>query len=70
MGWAEGSIKKYAEKGMVSAGVVKNSLLSMAEETNAKFQSMPMTVSQAMTMMESIVPAQCFWNGGGVECIL
>ncbi len=55
MGWAEGSIKKYAEKGMVSAGVVKNSLLSMAEETNAKFQSMPMTVSQAMTMMESIV---------------
>ena len=55
MGWAEGSIKKYAEKGMVSAGVVKNSLLSMAEETNTKFQSMPMTVSQAMTMMESIV---------------
>ena len=55
MGWAEGSIKKYAEKGMVSAGVVKNSLLSMADETNAKFQSMPMTVSQAMTMMESIV---------------
>ena len=47
--------KKYAEKGDGFCRVVKNSLLSMAEETNAKFQSMPMTVSQAMTMMESIV---------------
>lgn len=35
-GWAEGSIKKYAGKGDGFCRVVKNSLLSMAEETNAE----------------------------------
>ncbi len=37
MGWAEGSIKSYAEEGEVTAQVVKNAMLSMAEETNANF---------------------------------
>jgi tape measure domain-containing protein len=49
MGWAEGSIKSYAEKGEVTAEVVKASLLNMAEETNEAFESMPVTFSQAMT---------------------
>lgn len=53
MGWAEGSIKKYAEKGAVSAQVVKASLLNMADETNAKFNSMPMTFSQVMTSIQT-----------------
>lgn len=49
MGWAEGSIKSYAEQGQVTAEVVKSSLLNMADETNAAFESMPITFSQAMT---------------------
>lgn len=53
MGWAEGSIKQYAEKGAVSAQVVKASLLNMADETNEKFNSMPMTFSQVMTSIQT-----------------
>lgn len=55
MGWAAGSIKQYAEEGAVSAQVVKASLLNMAEETNQKFKEMPMTMSQAMVMMQNVV---------------
>ena len=43
MGIAEGSIKSYAEKGAVTAEVVKDALLGAADETNAAFESMPMT---------------------------
>lgn len=53
MGWAEGSIKSYAEQGQVTAQVVKNSMLNMADETNAKFEQMPLTFSQVMTDMQS-----------------
>ncbi|PKB53645.1 hypothetical protein CRH03_24920 [Clostridium sp. HMb25] len=60
MGWAEGSIKQYAEKGKVSAQVVKNSLLNMAEETNTKFNSMPMTFSQVITAVQNTL-LQTFW---------
>lgn len=60
MGWAEGSIKKYAEKGAVSAQVVKASLLNMAEETNEKFNSMPMTFGQVLTTMQTTL-LQTFW---------
>ncbi len=55
MGWASGSIKQYAEDGKVTAQVVKNSLLDMADETNKKFASMPMTLSDAMTQGKNIV---------------
>lgn len=55
MGWASGSIKKYAEDGKVTAQVVKNALLDMADETNKKFESIPMTLSDAMTMGKNIV---------------
>lgn len=60
MGWAEGAIKKYAEKGAVSAQVVKTSLLNMAEETNKKFNSMPMTFGQVLTTMQTTL-LQTFW---------
>lgn len=53
MGWAEGSIKSYAEEGEVTAQVVKYSLLNMADETNEAFESMPITFSQAMTDLKS-----------------
>lgn len=54
MGIAEGSIKSYAEKGAVSATVVKNALLSIADETNAKFNGMAMTWRQVWTQMGNI----------------
>lgn len=54
MGWAEGSIKSYAEEGAVSAGVVKYALLAMAEETNAQFDAIPKTWGQALTQLQGI----------------
>lgn len=54
MGIAEGSIKSYAEKGAVSATIVKNALLSIADETNAKFNGMAMTWGQVWTQMGNI----------------
>ena len=54
MGIAEGSIKSYAEKGAVSATVVKNALLSIADETNAKFNGMAMTWGRVWTQMGNI----------------
>ena len=55
MGWASGSIKQYAEDGKVTALVVKNALLDMADQTNQKFESIPMTLSDAMTQAQNIV---------------
>lgn len=54
MGIAEGSIKQYAQEGQVTAEVVKNALFSVADETNAKFESMPMTWAQVWTQMGNI----------------
>ena len=54
MGWASGSIKKYAEEGKVTAQVVKNAMLSFAEETNQKFNSMPATISQTFTRIKTL----------------
>ncbi|WP_195199843.1 tape measure protein [Faecalispora jeddahensis] len=53
MGIAEGSIKSVASEGLVTAEVVKNALFSVAEETNAKFESMPMTWAQIWTSMQN-----------------
>lgn len=53
MGVAEGSIKQYAEQGLVTAEVVKNALFEMADETNAKFESMPKTWAQIWTSMQN-----------------
>ena len=53
MGIAEGSIKQYAQEGRVTAEVVKNALFSVADETNAKFESMPMTWAQIWTNMQN-----------------
>ena len=53
MGVAEGSIKQYAEQGLVTAEVVKNALFETAGETNAAFESMPMTWAQIWTSMQN-----------------
>ena len=76
MGIAEGSIKSYAEKGAVSATVVKNALLSIADETNAKFNGMAMTWGQVWIMMSNIAlqalePVLTFinWLANNIEII-
>lgn len=53
MGITEGSIKSVAEQGLVTAGVVKNALFDMADETNAKFESMPKTYAQVWTQIKN-----------------
>ena len=53
MGVAEGSIKQYAEQGLITAEVVKNAMFAAADETNAKFESMPLTWAQIATKMQN-----------------
>lgn len=49
MGWAEGSIKSYAEKGALSAEIVKNAQLAAMDDIDRQFNSMPLTWSQLWT---------------------
>lgn len=53
MGIAEGSIKQYAEQGLITAEVVKNAMFASADEINAKFESMPLTWAQIATKMQN-----------------
>lgn len=53
MGIAEGSIKTVAQEGKVTAEVVKNAMFAMADETNAKFNSMPKTWAQIWAGMKN-----------------
>lgn len=48
-----GTIRDMASEGEISAQIVKNALLSAAEETNAKFESIPITFGQAMTTIKN-----------------
>lgn len=61
MGIAEGQIKTVASKGLVTADVVKNAIMSTSAETDAAFANMPKTFSQVWTdfknkMQEGISP--------------
>lgn len=44
-----GKIKEMAADGLITANIVKNAMLSAADETNEKFESMPMTWGQVWT---------------------
>ena len=46
LGVNTGELRNMASEGKVTAEVVKNALLSTADETNAKFEQMPMTFSR------------------------
>lgn len=46
MGVNISKMRELASEGAITAEVVKNALLSSAEETNAKFEQMPMTFAQ------------------------
>ena len=48
-----GKIRDMAQEGQISSAIVKNALLSATEETNAKFDQMPMTWGQVFTSMKN-----------------
>ena len=48
-----GQIRNMAAEGEITAQIVKNAMLSAADETNAKFEQMPMTWGQVWTMMKN-----------------
>lgn len=54
MGITTGQLRDIASEGQVTAEVVKNAILSAADETNAAFAEMPMTWSQVWTQMQNI----------------
>ena len=54
MGWAEGSIKNYASDGVLTSEIVRNAVLSMTDDINEKFETMPMTWNDAWTEMKNI----------------
>lgn len=49
-----GKIRNMAADGKISAQIVKNAMLKAADETNAKFNKMPMTWNQVFTKMKNI----------------
>lgn len=49
LGVSIGEIREMASEGQITADVVKNAMLSSAEEIDAQFQSMPMTWEQVWT---------------------
>ena len=48
-----GSIRAMASEGQITAEIVKNAMFATAEETNAKFESMPRTFSQIWTSFQN-----------------
>ena len=53
MGLTTGQLRDVAAEGQVTADIVKNAMLSAADETDAAFESMPMTWSQVWTTMQN-----------------
>lgn len=53
LGVTTGKMREMASEGALTAEVVKNALLSAADETNAKFASMPMTFAQNMQQLQN-----------------
>lgn len=50
MGWAQGSIKSYAEEGLVTSEVVKNAMLGSLGDINDQFDRMSWTWGQLFTV--------------------
>lgn len=53
MGVTTGQMREMASEGSISAEVVKNAMFAAADETNAKFESMPMTWAQVWTSFKN-----------------
>ena len=48
-----GNIRAMAQEGQITADIVKNAMFATADETNAKFESMPMTFAQVWTNLQN-----------------
>ncbi|HBF6506313.1 TPA: tape measure protein [Clostridioides difficile] len=48
-----GKIRSMASEGMLTADIVKNSLLAASEQTNAQFEQMPYTIGQIFTSIKN-----------------
>lgn len=55
LGVSVGEIRAMAAEGQITAQVVKDAMLSSADEINAQFSAMPYTFSQVWTMMQNIL---------------
>lgn len=55
MGLTIGQMREQASQGAITAEVVKNSLLSVAEETNKAFNDMPVTWGQVWNQAQTIM---------------
>lgn len=53
MGVTIGELRELASEGQVTANVVKAALFAAAEETNAAFEAVPLTFSQAWTLAKN-----------------
>ena len=53
MGVSTGTMREMASEGAITADVVKNAMFAAAEETNAKFEQMPMTWRQVWTSFKN-----------------
>jgi len=53
LGVSIGKMRDLASEGKITADVVKAAIFSAAEETNAAFESIPLTFSQAMTVVKN-----------------
>ena len=49
----KGELKDLAAEGKITSDIVKAAIFAAAEETNAKFESIPMTYSDAWTMIKN-----------------
>lgn len=54
MGLSVGELKKVAAEGKVTSQIVKNAMLSGADEINRQFDEMPMTFGDAMTRLQNM----------------
>ena len=55
MGVTTGEMRELASEGAVTAEVVKNAMFAAAEDTNAKFESMPITWAQVWTQAQNLI---------------
>ena len=55
LGMSTGELREFASQGGLSADIVKNAMLGAAEETNEKFEQMPMTWGRVFNNFQTIM---------------
>lgn len=55
LGKATGELREMAADGLITSNVIKNAMFSAADEVNAKFAEIPMTFSQAGTIIQNTI---------------